>query len=98
MSDEDTLLLPGVAGGLGPLPADEGRVGCEEVGDTALDASQRLLQMAAAKERGEMTGQRGRARERGHSRRVSHVKQEVPANAIMEVDKEFTKSQLEDAA
>ena len=104
MSEEDTLLLPGAAGGLGvpsgvgPLPADEGRVGCEEVGDTALDASQRLLQMAAAKERGETAGQRGRTRERGHSSRVSHVKQEVPANAIMEVDKEFTNSQLEDAA
>ena len=104
MSEEDTLLLPGVAGGrgapsgVGPLPAEEGRFGCEEVGDTALDASQRLLQMAAAKERGETSGQRGRTRERGHSSRVSHAKQEVPANAIMEVDKEFTNSQLEDAA
>ena len=61
---------------------DTGGGGVEE---TALDASQRLLQAAEG---------RGRPRVRGSSQRVVP---EAP-NALMEVDREFTNAQLTDAA
>ena len=61
------------------------KMGGGGVEETALDASQRLLQAAEG---------RGRPRVRGSSQRVVP---EAP-NALMEVDREFTNAQLTDAA
>ena len=104
MTDEETLLLPELTGGLvappgiGLLPDDEPAVEGGEVGETALDASQRLLQTAAGQTGTEVGGERGRARERGEPRRPGHVRQDVRTSAVMDVDKDFTNSELEDAA